>query len=53
MPVYRIESCGGDMTTNVAFGEADRKTLYLTDSDKGQILAAPMPVAGLKLYSHS
>ena len=52
MPVYRIESCGSDMTTNVAYGGADRKTLYLTDSDNGQILVARMPVPGLRLYSH-
>jgi gluconolactonase len=53
MPVYRIESCGGDMTTNVAYGGPDRKTLYLTDSDNGQILVAKMPVPGLRLYSHA
>ena len=53
MPLYRIESCAGDMTTNVAFGGPDRKTLYITDSDNGQILAARMPVPGMPLYSHT
>ena len=54
MPIYRIESCGGDMTTIMAFGGEDRKTLYITDSDNGQILVARMPAPRLRLYySHA
>jgi len=38
--------------TNMAYGGADRKTLYICDSYRGEILVAPMPVAGKILYSH-
>jgi gluconolactonase len=37
---------------NVAFGGADRKTLYITESLSGDILMAKMPVAGKQLYGH-
>jgi gluconolactonase len=52
-PLYQVKSCGGEMTTNVAYGGADRKTLYITDSARGNILAARMPVAGNLMYSHT
>jgi gluconolactonase len=51
-PLYRIKSCAGPSTTNIAFGGADRKTLYITESSSGQILTARVPVAGGVLYSH-
>jgi gluconolactonase len=38
--------------TNMAYGGADRKTLYVVDSYRGEVLTAPMPVAGKVLYSH-
>ena len=38
---------------NIAYGGPDRKTLYITESLSGDILVAPMPVAGKKLYGHS
>ena len=49
---FIASSRAGAMTTNVAYGGPDRKTLYLTDSDNGQVLVARMPVPGLRLYSH-
>jgi gluconolactonase len=36
----------------MAYGGADRKTLFITESYSGSILAAQMPVAGKILYSH-
>jgi gluconolactonase len=51
-PSYRVQSCRSDVLTNVAFGGADRKTLYITDSGSGCILMARVPVAGAVLYSH-
>ncbi|MDH3469191.1 MAG: SMP-30/gluconolactonase/LRE family protein [Gammaproteobacteria bacterium] len=51
-PINRIQSCGGDMTTNVAYGGPERKTLFMTDSENGQILVADMPVSGKLLFSH-
>ena len=38
--------------TNMAYGGADRKTLYIVDSYSGEVLTAKMPVAGKVLYSH-
>ena len=41
----------GALTTNIAFGGRDRKTLYITESESGSILKAPMPVPGRVMYS--
>jgi len=51
-PVYRIRSCRGLGTTNVAYGGPENKTLYITESESGTVLACDMPVAGRKMYSH-
>lgn len=53
-PMLRIVSPegAGMGTTNVAYGGPDRKWLYITESQEGVILRAPMPVAGHKMYSH-
>jgi gluconolactonase len=53
VPLYQVKSCGGEMTTNIAYGGADRKTLYIVDSARGNVLAAKMPVAGKLMYSHA
>lgn len=50
-PMLRINSPLGALTTNIAFGGPDRKTLYITESESGSILRAPMPVAGRVMYS--
>jgi gluconolactonase len=52
-PLYQVKSCAGEMTTNLAYGGADRKTLYVVDSGKANILTARMPVAGKLMYSHT
>jgi gluconolactonase len=49
---YRIRSPRGRKTTNLAFGGADRRTLYIAEAESGCILTAQMPVAGRVLYSH-
>jgi gluconolactonase len=51
-PVYRINSCAGRMTTNVAYGWPDRKTLYITESETGTILCADLDVPGKPMDSH-
>ena len=51
-PLYQVKSCAGEMTTNIAYGGTDRKTLYIVDSAKANILAARMPIAGKLMYSH-
>lgn len=37
---------------NIAFGGEDRRTLYIVQALTGEILIAPLPVAGKKLYAH-
>lgn len=51
-PKLRVQSCASDMVTNVCFGGADRKSLYITDSGAGVVLTARVPTAGEKLFSH-
>ena len=51
-PVYEVTSCTGLFTTNLAFGGADGRELYITESQTGTILRARMPVAGKVMYSH-
>ena len=52
-PRYRIRSCAGLRTTNVAYGGPDRKTLYITEAEQGVILAAQLPVSGRPMFSHA
>ena len=49
-PLARIRSCEGVMTTNVAYGGPSRKTLYITESQSGTILAADMPAPGKAMF---
>ena len=51
-PTARVRSCAGRATTNIAFGGTDRRQLYITEGDTGQVLVADVPVAGLPLFSH-
>ncbi len=50
-PVYRIRSCKGLHTTNIAFGGPDRRMLHITESETGTILVADMDVSGKILFS--
>jgi gluconolactonase len=52
-PIARIRSCAGLLTTNVAYGGADRTTLFITESESGQILSAKLDVPGRRMFSHS
>jgi gluconolactonase len=52
-PLYRIRSCEGIHTTNVAYGWPDRHTLYITESESGTILKAELPTPGKVMYSHA
>ena len=52
-PLYRIRSCAGLRTTNLAYGGDDRRTLYITEAEQGVILRARLPVPGRSMYSHS
>lgn len=52
-PLYRVNTCGSDLLTNIAFGGPDQKTLYITDSGNGQILRAQLPVAGRVMHAQA
>ena len=52
-PLYRIRSCTGLRTTNVAYGGVDRRTLYITEADQGAILRVTLPQPGKLMYSHT
>lgn len=51
-PLYKVESCAGNMITNVAYSGDGRRFLYMTESQTGTVLRAEMPVAGQKMFSH-
>ena len=48
-PEIVLRSAAGASLTNIAFGGADRTTLYCTESVTGSILRAPLEVPGLRL----
>lgn len=52
-PLYRIRSCEGLKTTNLAYGGADLRDLYITEADSGCILRARLPTPGQVLFSHT
>lgn len=51
-PLARIQSCEGLATTNLAYGGAENKTLYITESDSGTVLAADLETPGQPMFSH-
>ncbi|MGE8320706.1 MAG: SMP-30/gluconolactonase/LRE family protein [Comamonas sp.] len=48
-PVQVLRGVPGSSVTNLAFGGADRRTLYVTDSTHGRILRATLEAPGLPL----
>ena len=51
-PLAELRSCTGVATTNIAYGGADRRTVYITESETGTILSATLEVPGKLMYSH-
>lgn len=51
-PLYRVNSCKGILTTNIAFGGANNRMLYITESESGSVIRATLPTPGRKMYSH-
>jgi gluconolactonase len=49
-PVQVLRGVPGSSLTNLAFGGADRRTLYVTDSTHGRILRARLEAPGLALH---
>lgn len=52
-PVYYLESCAKEMTTNIAYGGDDNRTLFITESRSCSILTARLPVPGKVMFSHT
>ena len=50
--VIAIRSPEGIYTTNVAYGGADRRDLYITESYSATILRARVDVPGRQMFSH-
>ncbi|MGO4328068.1 SMP-30/gluconolactonase/LRE family protein [Cupriavidus sp. 2TAF22] len=51
-PVVVIRGTPGHSLTNMAFGGADRKRLFITDSTAGEILSIDMDVPGMPLHDN-
>ncbi len=51
-PLLRVRSCRGVSTTNLAYGGADNRDIFVTESHSGAILRARMPSAGRPMFSH-
>lgn len=51
-PTHLVEAPEGSLWTNLAFGGADGRSLFITDSASGTIQRARMPVAGRAMASH-
>ena len=47
-----INSCSGNLVTNLAFGWPDRDSLYMTESGSVTLLQARLDVPGKTMYSH-
>ncbi|MDZ4290796.1 MAG: SMP-30/gluconolactonase/LRE family protein [Hydrogenophaga sp.] len=52
-PVQVLTTDTGASLTNLAFGGADRKTLYCTESTSGTVLCAAMDAPGAEVHSRS
>ncbi|MBM3491502.1 MAG: SMP-30/gluconolactonase/LRE family protein [Alphaproteobacteria bacterium] len=51
-PLYRMRSPAGRLVTNMAFGGADGRTLFITESATGTVFTARLPAPGATLFSH-
>lgn len=52
-PLYRANTCTGGLgISNVSFGGPEHRTLYVTESVTGSILALDLPCPGQRLASH-
>jgi gluconolactonase len=49
-PEVALRSCAGSSLTNLAYGGADRKTLYCTESVSGSVLRATLEQPGLPIH---
>lgn len=52
-PTAEIPAPSGRLTTNVAYGGADRRSLFITEADTQSVLVARVPTPGLAMYAHT
>jgi len=50
--LLRIRSPRGLLTTNLAYGGPERRTLYITESETGSVLRVRLPIGGKPMFSH-
>jgi gluconolactonase len=51
VPSHKVEACdGGLMTTNIAYGGPENRSLFITNSFCDNILVALMPAAGEPMF---
>jgi gluconolactonase len=53
VPVYRIKSCAGTHTTNMAFGGPNGTTLFIMEAGSAQVLTAELDIAGKPSFGQS
>jgi gluconolactonase len=51
--LWRIRSPAGLANTNLAFGGANNRRLYITESETGCILTADLTMPGRTMFSHA
>lgn len=51
-PIYRVRSCRGLTTTNLAYGGAANSDIYITESESGCILRTRLDTPGRTMFSH-
>jgi len=53
LPLYRVVACdGGKLTTNMAYGGKDNRSLFITNSFSNNVLVAEMPYPGLPMFAN-
>jgi hypothetical protein len=52
-PWAQVRSCAGLATNNFANGGPNRRRLYITESESGQLLVADVAVLGRHMFSHA
>ncbi len=54
LPLYRVAACdGGKLTTNMAYGGAGNRSLFITNSLSNSVLIAELPHPGLPMFGQT
>lgn len=52
-PTYRVNTLGGNLSTNLAFGGQGNSEIFIVESHSAQIYRATLSVAGKPMFSHA